>query len=195
MNPQKESPRLWLIDESGNELVQVQRNMFLRNWRCYEDPSVEYPRFKDHILPSFWRDFKLFKDFIENEGLAPLTVEQAEVTYVNRLFPTDPNAGPARLSDFIRYWSSAEGGFGCIEQYDVRFTKLLREDGDPFGRLHVNMSSAWVEDREMMSLNLTARGFKDNIDEFFQVAHREIVTGFDLLTTEAMHTAWEKIHD
>ena len=186
-----ESPRLWLIDGEGNELVQVQRDMFFRNWRRYQDATVEYPRFS-HILPAFQNDFREFKDFVEAEGLGPLTIDQTEVTYINHIFPADPGAKGVRLSDFTKYWLPTDQEFGSIERFDVNFSKLLEEDGKPFGRLHVKMTRGRVSDRDMMVMNLTARGQKERIKDFLEIGHREIVTGFDVLTTKRMHVAWGK---
>src|SRR5438477_59639 len=38
------APRYWLLDKSGNELIQVQQDRFLRNWRQIRGDEV-YPRF------------------------------------------------------------------------------------------------------------------------------------------------------
>ena len=77
-------PRLWFRNAIGDELIQVQPSRFIKNWRKAEG-SEEYPRYDRVIKPAFERDFALFKAFTEDQGLAPLIVNQCEVTYVNHI--------------------------------------------------------------------------------------------------------------
>lgn len=53
-------PRTWFMTESGQQLVQLQQNLFLYNWKQPDgDDSVEYPEFSN-IFPEFLHFLGLF---------------------------------------------------------------------------------------------------------------------------------------
>jgi hypothetical protein len=73
------------------------------------------------------------------------------------------------------------------------------------GRLHVTLEPGFVrpdddqsaEEEIAFVLTMTARGrpigeTDGGIGEFFDLAHGEIVTTFDEITTPSMHRAWGK---
>ena len=49
------APRFWFVNESGNELVQVQRDRFIRNWRKTEG-QPGYPSY-DNLREAFADDW------------------------------------------------------------------------------------------------------------------------------------------
>ena len=87
------TPRLWFLNESGNELVQVQQNRFIRNWRKRTD-SDEYPRYR-HIRECFRKDFEIFRSLIDREQWGAIEPDQCEVTYVNVI----PAARAGRITE------------------------------------------------------------------------------------------------
>src|SRR4051812_4966915 len=44
-------PRLWFVSPSGDELIQVQSDRFIRNWRAVPELENPYPRYQDCIRP------------------------------------------------------------------------------------------------------------------------------------------------
>lgn len=75
--------RCWFKNKNGSELIQVQRDRFIFNWkRDQEDQS--YPRF-DYIRNRFVEHFRTFESFLRESGLGEVKSNQCEVTYINHL--------------------------------------------------------------------------------------------------------------
>ena len=77
-------PRLWLLNEAGTEMIQVQNDRFIKNWRKAGEKE-QYPHYEPVIKPAFERDFVEFQEFLVEERLGVIKVTQCEVTYVNHI--------------------------------------------------------------------------------------------------------------
>ena len=75
--------RVWFVNSQGSEMIQVQSDRFIKNWRK-EGEDERYPRYS-HIRPKFDRDFQTFLTFLERNEVAVPPVNQCEVTYVNHI--------------------------------------------------------------------------------------------------------------
>ena len=84
-------PRLWFLNEQGTELIQVQSDRFVHNWRKMQslDP---YPRYEP-IRDKFRDEVKTLGQFLKDERLGSLAVNQCEVTYVNHIEPSECGKG------------------------------------------------------------------------------------------------------
>jgi uncharacterized protein (TIGR04255 family) len=73
--------RCWFINRDDTQLVQIQNNCFIRNWRRTEQ-TPNYLHY-DVIRPLFQRDWKLFQEFLKEQDLRSPTLWQCEVSYIN----------------------------------------------------------------------------------------------------------------
>ena len=73
-------PRVWFIHRNENELVQVQRNCFLHNWRKRR-PDNEYPGY-EKVIGNFERYLPRFREFLGEESLGNLVIKEYELTYI-----------------------------------------------------------------------------------------------------------------
>ena len=73
--------RCWFINRDETQLVQIQNNCFIRNWRR-TDLTPDYLHY-DVIRPLFQRDWMLFQEFLREQGLSRPTPWQCEVSYIN----------------------------------------------------------------------------------------------------------------
>jgi|SRR5712692_5070239 uncharacterized protein (TIGR04255 family) len=73
--------RCWFINRDDTQLVQIQNNCFIRNWRK-TDQTPDYLHY-DVIRPLFQRDWTLFQEFLQEHGLRRPVPWQCEVTYIN----------------------------------------------------------------------------------------------------------------
>ena len=186
-----ELPRLWMIDRSGNRLVQFQRDRIGVNWRKRADDE-EYPRFRGAIRPALLDAYERLLTVTSALGLEAPTFDAFDMTYVN---PIALEAGQ-QLSDVIRPWSG----------------EMLDELGEPIHGVNLKVTFAMpaidglmtadagiatrVEDGSpIVLLQLTVRGRVD--DGTFQTAlecvdtaRQWIVKGFASMTTESMHEKW-----
>jgi uncharacterized protein (TIGR04255 family) len=75
--------RSWFLDSSKNQLLQVQPNRFIRNWRAVE-AEQKYFHYSD-LKPMFQEDWTIYREFLKDENLPGPTVFKCDVTYINHL--------------------------------------------------------------------------------------------------------------
>ena len=76
-------PRYWLLSETGNELVQVQSDRFIYNWRKVLEGDV-YPRYAA-MRHAFEQELARFHQFVTEEGLGDLHVVLLFVRFTERI--------------------------------------------------------------------------------------------------------------
>jgi uncharacterized protein (TIGR04255 family) len=190
-----ELPRLWLHNPTHTELIQVQNDRFIKNWRKQAETDP-YPRYEPVVKPAFERDFDEFKEFLAEETLGAIRVNQCEVTYVNHIVSGD---GWDRLGEVERIFAFCSGTPSPYPGRPEDLTAHLRfpishEASGPIGRLHVDIQPALraSDGRPMYVMNLTARGQLGEGIAFFDVGRQWIVKSFEQLTTQDMHRVWGK---
>jgi uncharacterized protein (TIGR04255 family) len=194
-------PRLWFLNQDKTELIQVQADRFIHNWRKMEGLEP-YPRFEP-IRDKFRNEVDTLVRFLKDESMGAPLVNQCEVTYVDHIEPSGVWERHGQLEKVLSNWTAAPGRRFLPEAEDgsVRLRFLMRgESGKPVGRLHVIFQPAWkkTDNTPIMVMNLTARGapLGEGIEgafRFFELGRRWIVKGFAELTTSDMHKAWERI--
>ena len=190
--------RIWLLNDNESELIQLQRDAFMRNWRQMQ-PDQPYPRY-EQLRIRFVSEFGEFASFVERAHLGSIVPQRCEVTYVNHILA---GAGWENFGDIHRVIS------GCSELRKNRFLPSPEETrfgakfairdrhGQFLGRLTATVDPA-LRRRDMtplIALTLTARGRPvgsgvDGVLAFFDIGHEWIVRGFADLTTNEMHTIW-----
>ena len=193
-------PRVWFMNESKTELIQVQTDRFIHNWRKMQG-SEPYPRYEP-VRDEFRGEVATFEQFLEDERLGSLAVNQCEVSYINHIEPAGVWERHDQLERVLRNWSHLPDAFlPNAEDVLARIRFVIRdsEGEQPIGRLHVSLQSAWkkVDQSPILVLNLTARGVPlragtEGAFAFFDRGREWIVKGFADLTTPAMHKAWER---
>lgn len=171
--------RCWFLNESGTELLQLQRDRFVRNWRKVTG-SEQYPSY-DLLKPSFERDWGRLLEFLEQEKLGRPEVNQCEVTYINHL--SVDAAGMGSFYRFARGVSTLAGEF--LPEPETAELKVQYLMGDKRGRLHVAVQPrVRLNDRRpVLQLGLTARGVPassqlEDILSWFDLGHEWVVQGF-----------------
>ena len=187
-------PRLWFTTAQGNEMIQVQADRFLKNWRK-EGEREAYPRYERNRA-SFDRDFAVFREFVTENCLGELHIDQCEVTYVNHILSGQGWKSFADADKIFSFWKSPESPIpGQAEDIRTHIRFIIPgEDGTPVGRLHVDVQPAFraSDSRPMYVLHLTARGQVGEPFEFFDLGRRWIVRSFAALTTPRMHEVWRR---
>lgn len=186
-------PRLSFTNEHGNEMIQVQTDRFIKNWRK-EEEAEQYPRYKFSIRPKFDRDFKIFNEFLAKNKLGAPQVNQCEVAYVNHIVSGEGWDRFAELHRIFTFWQSPSGiPPGPIEDVRINLKFVIPNDqGKPIGRLYVDVQPAVrvPDNRPMYVLHLVARGQIGSSLEFFDIGREWIVRTFKALTTDPMHHIW-----
>ena len=194
-------PRVWLVNESETELIQIQADRFIHNWRKAGKISTPYPRY-ERVRAKFRDEVREFQQFLTDQKLGQVAINQCEVTYVNHIEPCQAWQRHGQIDGVLRTWTLQGSSFlpeaegGSIHQ---RF--VIRSDsGSPLGRLHASLTPAWQAEGQspILVLTLTARGapLDEEIDgafDFFDLGREWIVKGFTDLTTTDMHRVWGRI--
>ena len=188
-------PRVWFLTEAKTELIQIQQDRFIHNWRKTGDGAA-YPRYES-IRDQFRDEVRAFSDFLEEEQLGELSISQCEITYVNHVKFDGEEAGFGNVENLMTNWKSLrDSGFlPTPEELLLSWRYRMPEDT---GRLHVLVRPAWdSNEQRFWTLNLMARGepAANSIESafaFFDMGRQWIVRGFTDLTTESMHRIWER---
>lgn len=190
-----DAERVWLLNDAGIEMIQVQRDRFIKNWRKVGEED-QYPRYEPVIKPAFERDLREFQEFLAEENLGVLKVNQCEVTYVNHIVSGEGWHDFGEIDRIFTFWKGTPTPApGRAEDFGVHVRFQIPDANEnPIGRLHVEVQPALraIDNRPMYVMNLTARGQYGAGIEFFDIGRRWIVKSFEQLTTESMHQIWGK---
>jgi len=192
-----DSPRLWAADESGEHVIQIQRDALFANWKKTTEDS-NYRSFAER-REEFSRQLASVGQFAEEEGLGGLMPTSWVVTYINDIEYEGPvNVGPA-VAQVFTCWSThtSDNWLPPPDRVVVDVTFALP---DNVGRLHVTATPVvrLQDKKEMLRLDLTARGQCRSRDsasalEGIDLGHEWVVRGFASLTRPEMHRAWERL--
>ncbi len=186
-------PRLWFLNESGTELVQLQRDWFARNWRSQEGVTAEYPHYKK-LRGHFDSHLRAFSRYLDQEGKLSLQPTQCEITYINHIATADVLGLPDILSTVNR-----PAGLPEAETTQFASQYLITNEGTNVGRFHAAATPAVrkTDKTPLTVLTLTARGnpVGDGVDgvlKFLDLGHDWANRAFNALTRPAMHERWGK---
>jgi uncharacterized protein (TIGR04255 family) len=193
-----EVPRCWFIDREGNELLQVQSDRLIHNWR-QNDPEATYPRYEP-VRRKFEREVRRIDTFLGAEGLESIRPNQCEVSYINHIWLGENVELDDKLDQIFTVWQEAYSNdyLERIEraQFGMAYT-ISGERSEPFGRLHVQVQPAVVRStfRRIIQFTLTVRGKPQNDTvesafEWLDKGREVVVRSFAALTREAMHKMW-----
>jgi uncharacterized protein (TIGR04255 family) len=195
------TPRLWFLNEEGTELIQVQQDRFIHNWRKV-GKGEKYPRY-ERIRESFSRELATFRDYVSRESLGELVINQCEVTYINHIVAGEGWERHGQVGEVLSLWrEQAQDSFlPEPEEANVRARYVIGEqDEKPIGRLHVEFQPVWrtSDQKPMYVLKLTARGAPkgeglDGAFNFLDIGRIWIVKGFAAITTSRMHSVWRRL--
>lgn len=194
-----EMPRTWFIADdspSGQQLIQLQQDRFLQNWRRGSLSSQDYPRYSMN-REQFGENFEQFLTFANREKLGDVLANQCEVTYVNHIMPRDGETIAElvqRCFDGIMPSPSDDFLPSVPESVGTRFAYRLPDNR---GRLRVSLNPGvhLRESRQFLDFRLTARGAPetpttDGVMAWLDLGHHWVVCAFKSLTTSALHEQW-----
>ncbi len=187
-------PRVWFLSAAGTELVQVQPDRFIYNWRK-ADGDEPYPRYES-VLAKQQMEFARLASFAKEYALGPLRPNQCEVTYVN-LIELDENGPQAILTVLAEDYGDAF--LSRAESAALALAYLMQAPDGHRGRLHVSADTKLLSTATgapTMRLTLTARGApyeeQNGVKRFFDLGREWIVRGFCSITTARMHELWRR---
>ena len=189
-------PRVWFIDKSDTQLLQLQANRINFNWR-FQEGADPYPRFHT-IAPEFLRLLETFERFLLEADIGVILPTVAEVTYIN-------------IFEQGREWNTAEDFVAVFKDFawtqeKARFLPyptsmswaasfaLPNEKGTLNVRLNQGLRVA--DQQKIMQMEMVAnypvQGVApQSLQPWYELAHEWIVKGFaDLTQPEAQKKFW-----
>ncbi|HEX7048918.1 MAG TPA: TIGR04255 family protein [Longimicrobiales bacterium] len=190
--------RAWFVNETGTELIQVQRDRFAFNWRRHVDTET-YPRYPV-VRTRFVEHLNTFVAFLNDEGLGEITPNQCEATYLNHITRSGVWQEHGEVDKVVTVWENTYSDDFLGPPEDVRFAAryvLPGTDGEPIGRLRIVLEPGYTSaDRSpIFVLRLTARGEPEEHSiqgslDFLDRARKWIVRAFASVTEPTMHQVW-----
>jgi uncharacterized protein (TIGR04255 family) len=181
-------------DQSKKELLQLQQDRFVRNWKKAGADDT-YPRY-EKIRASFIDELNALRRFIAEQKLGDLVPTQCEVTYVNHI-PLQEARELGQVGFVVSAWSGqfSDNRLSAPETVEIATHHAIVVDGNAIGRLHIAISPGYLDSGPLLVLTLTARGrpagpSDHQILDFLNLGREQIVRGFASITTPQMHTRW-----
>lgn len=190
-------PRIWLINETDDRLVQLQSGRFFFNWR---HRGNDYPRFRN-LYVEFCEMFNGFVEFVNENDLGDVSVEAFELTYINHVFEGDGWGLPEMIGKVVPHMGLSIGGGNFLPSpSSVNWQGGFRfPDSEGELSIKINPGTRSSDQTELLIIELTSRGRPavspiQNMDAWFGRAHEWIVRGFEEVTSEeAQVELWGKI--
>lgn len=188
-------PRLWLQNETGDRVVQIQHDRLVVNWRKGQ-LSEPYPRYKAirEMLQDAWqRLIAVCADLGRDEPKPSL----CEIQYINHLGPEQGWNSPQDTERLIVPWNGVEDDRLLPSDHLCAFHLHCHFPEDREGWLEIDGWTGSGSETRAMTLNLTSRGraLSENLEsalDFLDVAHVWIVRGFTAVTTSEAHAIWRR---
>jgi uncharacterized protein (TIGR04255 family) len=187
--------RSWFINEQKTELIQVQNDCFIRNWRKTED-HPDYLLHYEFIRPRFERDWARFRSFLGRNRLPSPDVWQCEVSYINQFLRGREWQDFNDISKLYPIWSNAKKTPLLSRAQMVTFATSYALPRDRGTLQFVSQPGVRRSDgTELIQLTVTAFGRPTSsedseIMEWLDLGREAVVQGFTDFTGEQVHSIW-----
>jgi uncharacterized protein (TIGR04255 family) len=190
-------PRMFFINNDRTQLLQVQKDRFLHNWRKVESGD-DYPRF-ERMLETFEEGFNTFADVVAKENLGAIVPNQCEVSYINQIPVADHTTLYSVIGKVFAQHTEKMilDDLGTPEDLRFLLRYVMRDDsGAPAGRVLVSVEPAQrIDGVTVIQMTLTARGNPATADvagvvKFLERGRIHLIGAFTKLTSSEMHKEW-----
>ncbi len=191
--------RYWFVDKEGNQLLQVQSDRLIHNWRK-NTLDAAYPRYEG-VRAAFESEVRNVDTFLQKESLGPIRPSQCEVTYINQIAFGDEIEPEDKFDQIFTVWQEAYSNdyLKRIEraQFAASYVIPSGDHREPLGRLHAQAQTAIVRttSKRVIQFTLTFRGKpqNDTVESAFEWLDRGqevVVRSFTAMTRKEMHVVW-----
>ncbi|MEW8691413.1 MAG: TIGR04255 family protein [Candidatus Thiodiazotropha endolucinida] len=195
-------PRIWFLDDTKRELLQIQQDRFVRNWRKINEDDP-YPRYDDHIKPRFVEDLADFEKFIASSDIGKIIPNQCEVTYINHIVSSEVWSSHSEIHKVFNLILTNNYQSDNLDLEDVSFRhryQIKDDNGEFIGRLYATAQPAMMQsdNRPIFVFTLVARGKPlekgiDGVIRFMDLGRELIVEIFAESTSTEMHALWKRL--
>jgi uncharacterized protein (TIGR04255 family) len=183
--------RTWLLSADGRNVIQIQEDRFLFNWKRAADDDT-YPSY-DRVIEDFDRYLAKFVKFLVAEGIGQPTYRQFELTYVNHIGSSNGLTKVGEGGVLVDHFRDASRSRFLPQPEGFNWTTayLLPDNA---GRLRLVAQTVLRKPggERIVRLDLIARGIpakpsKPGRRPWFDMAHDWITRGFADATSPILH--------
>lgn len=187
-------PRLWFLSDDGTQLVQVQGDRLVVNWRRLSGTD-EYPRYEHTVRPMLQGAWARLSRALAFLGEEPPEPDICEVIYANAMPMGEGWSSWAEIGQVIAPWSGEMSDEFLAQPADALTLSQRFSLPNEQGWLNIEASTGAVDTTPALLVDLTARGLAaeptfDGALSFMDLAREWIVRGFTSFTTTEMHAVW-----
>lgn len=190
-------PRQMFTSQDGRNVIQIQRDRFIFNWRKLELDDA-YPRY-EKVFSEFKNKLNSLNDFLIN-GEMQIIPTQYELTYVNQIEVDDFSQDSNDLIKIFPYFQTKIENSLILEEPENINSRISFLLPNKLGRLYATIRTGATrkkDNKKIVIFDLTVRGFNsnnlDDMDKWFEIAREWIVKGFTDLTSEKIQKeAWKR---
>lgn len=185
-------PRYWFVAGDDINLLQVQKDALMLNWRRR---GAAYPGYT-RIKPAFDRYYTVLGDFVAAEFGTGLGIDSCELAYVNVLEQSDFWSVPSDTGRVITSFWAPDAGLHSHDYPDFNCRFGYQVAGDLRIDIAIRSGVAVQQpDTLLLIFEIKATGrpgsqTKSRADVWFDRAHDAVSTCFLRLTTPEAHRLW-----
>lgn len=175
--------RKYFIDNTGNRLIQIQKDRLLFNWRT-ENNKADYPHF-EVILPEFFNHLNDLQKICSVKS----KINQLEFTYLNHIEIEEFQLKTYQIDQFLKFFTTPPN----LKSFDCSFTFPIEKIN---GSLTIKMKSALrtTDQKKVITLEITARGINregQSLEEWYQAGHDTALDYFLKSLTDRSMEIWK----
>ncbi len=191
-------PRYWFIAEDDINLIQIQRNAFMFNWRRKKE---DYPLFYNDIKPAFDKYHGIFSEFVRREvDDNNLKIDLCELAYINTLEACDYWAGHHDTRKVIPSFSIVESGVNASESGEFNCNYAYELSADMHLKVGIRSGvKAQQQSAPVLIFEIRASGRlgqveKSRADEWFERSHSAITKCFlEITSRDIQNRYWKPV--
>lgn len=183
--------RAWFLDDSGAQLVQLQNDRIVYNWR--KAGKAEYPHY-DNMRPVFESLWQTLMTFLNEEGFSIPGAAFCEVTYINHIGLEGIKAISPRLNESFLMLPSDPPSIAK----DAGLAEFMETLQVPPDQIQLRLALASISSPEQIStlqfqisaLSKLATSESESVFTSLDACHRLAVRAFVEGTSETLHQLW-----
>lgn len=188
-------PRFWFISDTRDKLVQIQRNLFLCNWRKVDGEGI-YPEY-DEMKKVFKENYDSFLKYLRKLGFNDPVHTDCQFNYINHFLEGKEWKIGSDITKIIPSFGypmtdEAEGP----KNYDLNYVYDLPDRNRGDFRMKFTTAKLVSSEQKVIIFENSARGLdsdSDDIYEWFDYAHEQLVNKFESVTSQKIQTTvWKK---
>lgn len=180
--------RLWFLNSEGDQVVQVQRDRLIANWRAVPTIEKPYPRY-DALRANFLERWLDFNEFVAEQGVAPaIQPHNAEVTYIN-VIHSDSDDARVPIADVLKM------NYDELSRDDIELTSITQVREVPAAQttltIIANVDASTAGHPVVLQIVACTRVDETRPPDSALDLAREFVVGtFAAITTDEMQSRW-----